>query len=87
VVEERESRSLLSVGIAWASRITTLALEFSVPVVVGVGLDRWWRTSPLLTVSGAILGFGLFMYQVLRMARELATQIDRPTGRSRDDRR
>jgi ATP synthase protein I len=75
---------LLSVGIAWASRITTLALEFSIPVVFGVGLDRWWRTTPLMMISGAVLGFGLFMFHTLRMARELTLENDRAAARSRD---
>jgi ATP synthase protein I len=71
VNEERDSRSWLSVGFAWAARITTLALEFTVPVVIGVGLDRWLGTSPGATLAGAILGFVLFMLHTLRFAKEL----------------
>ncbi len=56
MIDQRDSRSWLSVGIAWASRITTLALEFAVPVLIGVGLDRWWGTSPGATIAGAVLG-------------------------------
>lgn len=85
VVDRRVTPSVLSVGIAWASRITTLALEFSIPVVIGVALDRWWRTGPLFTVSGAVLGFGLFMLHTLRMAKELAIETDRTAARARDD--
>jgi ATP synthase protein I len=83
VVHERESPSVLSLGIVWASRITTLALEFSVPVVAGVGLDRWWRTGPFLTITGAVLGFVLFMFHTLQMTRELKSETDRAVGRSR----
>ncbi len=54
MVDQRESQSLLSVGIAWASRITTIALELSVPAAIGFGLDRWLSTAPLATVSGAV---------------------------------
>jgi ATP synthase protein I len=71
VVDQRDSRSWLSVGIAWASRITTLALELTIPVLVGVGLDRWWGTSPLATIFGAVLGFVLFMLHTLRLAKDL----------------
>jgi ATP synthase protein I len=71
VDDRRVSVTWLSVGIAWASRITTLALEFTVPVLFGVGLDRWWGTSPLATIFGSILGFVLFMLHTLRLAKEL----------------
>ena len=71
MINQRDSRSWLSVGIAWASRITTLALELTIPVLVGVGLDRWWGTSPLATISGAVLGFVLFMLHPLRLAKKL----------------
>jgi ATP synthase protein I len=70
VVDQRESQSLLSVGIAWASRITTIALELSVPAAVGFGLDRWLSTAPLATVLGASLGFVLFMLHTVRIASE-----------------
>ena len=31
------------VGFEWASRVTTIALGFSVPALIGFGLDRWLR--------------------------------------------
>ena len=82
MVDQRESRSWLSVGIAWASRIMTLALEFTVPVLIGVGLDRWWGTSPGCTIAGAVLGFVLFMLHTLRLAKELASALGSRIGPS-----
>ncbi len=84
VVDQRESRSWLSVGIAWASRITTIALELTIPVLVGVGLDRWLGTSPLATISGAVLGFVLFMLHTLRLAKELPDASGSGVRRSSD---
>ena len=88
MVDQRGSRSWLSVGIAWASRITTLALELTIPVLVGVGLDRWWGTSPLATISGAVLGFVLFMFHTLRLAKNLpdasGRELPRSSGAPRD---
>jgi ATP synthase protein I len=84
VVDRRDSRSWLSVGIAWASRITTLALELTIPVLVGVGLDRWWRTSPVGTISGAVMGFLLFMLHTLRLAKNLPDASGRAPRRSSD---
>ena len=37
VVEQPESRSALAVGIEWASRVTTIALGFSLPALLGFG--------------------------------------------------
>jgi F0F1-type ATP synthase assembly protein I len=77
VVDQRVSGSWLSVGIAWASRIMTLAVELTVPVLVGVGVDRWWGTSPVAMISGAVSGFVLFMVHTLRLAKNLP---DAPGG-------
>jgi ATP synthase protein I len=92
VVDQRESQSSLSVGIAWASRITTIALELSVPVAVGFGLDRWLSTAPLATILGAVLGFVLFMVHTVRIASEFtrgsnrkAAGLDDARGRSGRD--
>ena len=92
MVDQRESQSLLSVGIAWATRITTIALELSVPVAVGFGLDRWLSTAPLATILGAVLGFVLFMVHTVRIASEFtrgsnrkAASLDDARGRSGRD--
>jgi ATP synthase protein I len=92
VVDQRESQSSLSVGIAWASRITTIALELSVPVAVGFSLDRWLSTAPLATILGAVLGFVLFMVHTVRIASEFtrgsnrkAAGLDDARGRSGRD--
>jgi ATP synthase protein I len=72
VVPQRGSQTLLSVGLEWSSRITAIGLEFSLPALLGFGVDHWLRTSPAVTVTGAFLGFGLGMVHTLRMARELS---------------
>lgn len=64
-----EGRSSLSVGMEWASRVSTIGLEFALPALLGHGLDRWWRTTPLMTVLGAFLGFAVGMMHLMRIAR------------------
>jgi len=54
----------------WASRVTTIGLEFALPPLGGAWLDRWSGTSPWLTVVGAVLGFAVGMMHILRIARE-----------------
>jgi F0F1-type ATP synthase assembly protein I len=54
----------------WAARVTTIALEFALPPLLGAGADRWCGTAPWLTVAGAVLGFAVGMMHVLRLAKE-----------------
>ncbi|WP_435016043.1 hypothetical protein TA3x_003602 [Tundrisphaera sp. TA3] len=62
-------RSPLSVGIDWASRITTLGLEFSLPPVAGHVADRQLGTGPALLLLGMVLGFGVGMIHLVKIAR------------------
>jgi ATP synthase protein I len=68
-VNDPEPRTPLALGILWASRITSLGLEFSLPVVGGYYLDRWQGTSPLATLAGLVLGFAVGMVHLLQIAR------------------
>lgn len=67
---QRGSQSQLSLGLEWSSKITTIGLEFSIPALLGFGVDRWLRTSPAATVAGAVLGFVVGMMHTLRLARQ-----------------
>ncbi len=65
-----EPRSNLSVGMAWASRITSVGLEFAVPPLLGALIDHGIGTSPALLLLGAVLGFALGIRRVLSFARD-----------------
>jgi len=52
----------------WSTRITTIGLEFALPVFFGFGADRWLGTSPWLTVLGAFLGLAVGMLHVMKLA-------------------
>jgi hypothetical protein len=71
VIQEQDTRSALSIGLDWGTRVTTIGLEFALPAFVGFGLDRWWDTSPWMTLVGAILGVATGMTHVLRLASSL----------------
>lgn len=68
-MQRSSSRSPLSIGMDWAARITTLGLEFAVPALGGVFLDRRWGTMPLATLIGSALGFTIGMMQLLKIAK------------------
>lgn len=63
------SRSPLSIGLEWATRITTLGLEFSLPALGGVFLDQRIGTMPVLTLTGSVLGFTVGMMHMMNIAK------------------
>ncbi len=64
-----QARSFLAIGMEWASRATTIGLEFALPPLLGAWGDGRWKTGPWLTVVGAVLGFAAGMMHVLQLAR------------------
>jgi ATP synthase protein I len=72
VAERPEARSRLAVGLEVASSITTIGLEFSLPVAIGFVIDRHWHTTPAATLIGAVLGFLAGMMHILAVARSLS---------------
>jgi ATP synthase protein I len=60
----------MAVGWEWASRVTTVGLEFALPPVLGALIDRRLGWTPALTMVGAVLGFVVGMLHLLRIARE-----------------
>ncbi len=65
-----DQRSPLSIGIGWASRISALGFEFSLPPLAGYGVDRWLGSDPIGILVGMIIGFLVGMMHLLRMARD-----------------
>jgi hypothetical protein len=69
------------VGLDLASRLTTIGLEFALPVAGGYGLDSWLGTMPAATIAGAVLGFLVGMLHAVRMSREVSGVAKRPPGK------
>ncbi len=74
MAERPEARSRLAVGVQAASSITSIGLEFSLPVGIGFVIDRHWHTTPLATLIGAVLGFLAGMMHILAIARALSAR-------------
>jgi ATP synthase protein I len=55
-------------GIAWSTRITTIALEMVVPAVIGHLIDEKIGTTPVALLVGVILGLATSMLHLLRIA-------------------
>ena len=60
----------MGIGLQWASRISTIGVEFVVPAVVGSWVDGKLGITPWLTLLGCFLGMTVGMYQILLIARE-----------------
>jgi ATP synthase protein I len=65
-----EPRSPLSVGIDWASRITTLGFEFALPVLLGHFIDGRLGWNHVGLFVGMVLGFAVGMLHLLKIARD-----------------
>lgn len=59
----------MSAGLLWASRVTTVGLEFALPALAGLWLDRHWPLQPLGVIAGAVLGFTMGILHLLRISR------------------
>lgn len=68
-MSQPERRSSLSVGVEWASRVSSIGMEFALPPLAGAYIDHRAGTTPLLTLLGVVLGFAVGMMHILRIAR------------------
>jgi len=53
----------------WASRVTAIAMEMVVPVVLGYWADKKWGTGVVFVALGGILGMTLGLWNLIRLAR------------------
>jgi F0F1-type ATP synthase assembly protein I len=65
----RPPQTPLSIGVAWASRVTSLALEFVLPTLAGWWIDGRLGTRPWGLMAGATLGFVVGLIHLLQIAR------------------
>ncbi len=56
MTKQEDDRSALAVGYGWATQIIGIGIEFVLPILVGVWLDRKAGTLILFTIFGVILG-------------------------------
>jgi F0F1-type ATP synthase assembly protein I len=84
VGKQPEQRPAFLVGVEWASRVSTIALGFSLPAIAGFLLDRWLNWGPIFTLAGVVLGFVCGLLQILGLAREIPgyTVAKRPAPKS-----
>jgi F0F1-type ATP synthase assembly protein I len=74
VAKEPEPRSAVALGFEWASKVSTVAVGFSLPAIIGFGIDRWSGSSPVATLAGVAVGFVSGLIQIMRLAQNLPGQ-------------
>ena len=79
-----DNRPPMAAAMRWVSTATTVSLEMVLPAVLGVWLDKRLDTSPWLTVIGAVLGLGLGMSHLLKIAGSSATRQESSTETTAD---
>ncbi len=63
--------SPLSIGLQWATQITTIGLEMALPALGGWWIDQRFGTKPLWTVVLAVLGFIVAMRHLWDLSKRL----------------
>ncbi len=69
-----DDRAPLAVGYAWAARITGIGLEFVIPILIGVWLDRKLGTVIVFLFAGLLVGMGIGFVRL----REIIKQGQKP---------
>jgi F0F1-type ATP synthase assembly protein I len=69
-VDQDQHRTPLSMGMAWASRITGMGVSFALPPVAGHFADRWLGTRPALLIAGMFVGFAVGIVQLMKITRD-----------------
>jgi len=82
---DREPRlSPMSVGLQWATTITTIGFEMAVPTLGGWWLDQHFDTAPVWTIILALLGITVAMKHLWDISKRLgrrASSVDRTPDR------
>jgi len=53
----------------WVSRITSIAMEMVLPIVIGYWIDQRLGTKIVFLLLGLVLGFATGMWQLIKLAK------------------
>jgi hypothetical protein len=63
--------SPLSLGLQWATTITTIGFEMALPTLAGWWLDQKFKTAPVWTIVLAVLGIVVAMRHLWEISKRL----------------
>ena len=67
VTNPSDDRSAIARAYGWTAQITTIALEMVLPALGGVWLDKKLGTKFLFLIIGAVLGFVVGFWHLLKL--------------------
>ncbi|MHB8898149.1 MAG: AtpZ/AtpI family protein [Thermoguttaceae bacterium] len=70
----RDDRSLIAKAWGWGYQAIAISLEMVVPAMLGLWVDRWLGTLPVILVLGAIVGMAAGMMHLVQFARRVGEQ-------------
>lgn len=81
---DSDDRSLMAKAMSWSAMITSIAVEMSVPPLVGLWIDQKLRTRVVFVLLGAVLGMTVGLVHLIRLTKQLTANgrdKDPPSGR------
>ena len=78
-------QSAIARGMMLAHRTTSMTMSLIVPVGAGYWADQRWETTPWLASLGALIGFPLFLMQLVAFADSSKASSGSPTPRRQNN--
>jgi len=64
-----DGRSPLALALEWVSRITAIAMEMVLPIVIGYWIDKWLGTKVVFLILGLIVGFVSGIWNLVKLTK------------------
>lgn len=68
--DDRDGRNAVARGYVIAMRVTSIGMQMALPPTIGWWLDGKFNTEPWLLILGAIIGFTVSMFELVRLAKD-----------------
>ena len=68
--DDRDGRSAVARGYVIATRVTSIGIQMAIPPAVGWWADSKFNTAPWLLCLGAVFGFTVSMFELVRLAKD-----------------
>ena len=69
-MKSRDPQQSIATGWTWATRVSTVGLEFALPALAGWWLDTLWSFGPVGVIAGACLGFAVGLMHLLKISKQ-----------------
>ncbi len=67
---DRDGRNSVARGYVVSTRVTSIGMQMAIPPAIGWWADSKFKTEPWLLCLGAVIGFTVSMYELVRLAKD-----------------